>query len=87
MLAERISSRILNIRGKRVMVDADLAALYGVSVRRLNEQVRRNAARFPLDFAFQTTNQEVANLMSQIATSSFIMLQTSALYASEAKTR
>lgn len=66
----RIEDQIYTIRGKRVMLDADLAGLYGVTTRRLNEQVRRNAGRFPEDFAFQLTDQEVAILMSQNATSS-----------------
>ena len=52
------------------MLDADLAALYGVTTKRLNEQVRRNLARFPADFVFQLTDQEVAILRSQFATSS-----------------
>lgn len=52
------------------MLDADLAALYGVETRRLNEQTRRNADCFPEDFAFQPSKQEIADLMSQIATSS-----------------
>ncbi len=58
------------VRGHRVLLDTDLAALYGVTVKRLNEQVRRNQGRFPQDFLFQLTNQELANLRSQIATSS-----------------
>jgi hypothetical protein len=58
------------IRGERVMLDIDLAELYGVSTKRLNEQVRRNLKRFPPDFAFRLGNQEVINLKSQIATSS-----------------
>ncbi len=53
------------------MLDADLAALYGVSPRRLNEQVKRNQARFPLDFAFRLEINEIQNLKSQIATSSW----------------
>lgn len=57
------------MRGHKVILDADLAALYGVETRRLNEQVRRNHARFPADFVFQMTNQEVGALMSQFATS------------------
>ena len=52
------------------MLDADLAALYGVSAKRLNEQVRRNLERFPADFVFRLTNQELAILRSQFATSS-----------------
>jgi hypothetical protein len=67
---ERIENRILLIRGHKVLLDADLARLYGVPTKRLNEQVRRNADRFPPDFMFQLTNQEVAVLRSQIATSS-----------------
>jgi hypothetical protein len=67
--AEGIASRIRAIRGRRVLLDADLAALYGVETRRLNEQVRRNLARFPEEFVFRLTDQELASLMSQIATS------------------
>jgi len=62
---EAIASRIVVLRGQRVMLDADLAALYGVTTKRLNEQVRRNLERFPPDFMFQLTNQEVAVLRSQ----------------------
>ena len=65
---ERIERSIFLIRGQKVMLDVDLARLYGVSVKRLNEQVKRNRERFPSDFAFQLTEQEVANLRSQIAT-------------------
>ena len=59
------------IRGQRVMLDSDLAAIYGVTTKRLNEQLRRNRSRFPSDFAFQLTSEEFTNLKSQIATSSF----------------
>jgi hypothetical protein len=59
------------IRGQRVMLDSDLAAIYGVTTKRLNEQLRRNCLRFPSDFAFQLTAEELTNLKSQIATSSF----------------
>ena len=65
-----IERRIHVVRGHRVMLDEDLAALYGVPTSRLNEQVRRNLDRFPGDFAFQLTQQEFANLISQIAISS-----------------
>jgi hypothetical protein len=65
-----ITTLIVTVRGKRVILDADLARIYGVPTKRLNEQVRRNADRFPLDFAFVLTDQEVANLRSQFATSS-----------------
>jgi hypothetical protein len=61
---------IMTIRGQRVILDADLARIYGVPTRRLNEQVRCNADRFPPDFAFVLTDQEVTNLKSQFATGS-----------------
>jgi hypothetical protein len=67
--AERIESMILLIRGEKVMLDKDLAKLYGTTTKRLNEQVRRNSKRFPPDFMFQLTEQEVTALRSQIATS------------------
>lgn len=57
------------VRGKRVMLDADLARFYGVTTKRLNEQVRRNERRFPEDFRFQLTTEESAVLRSQFATS------------------
>ena len=65
---ERIAHRILLVRGRKVLLDADLAALYGVSTKRFNEQVRRNAARFPEDFMFRLTAQEWSSLRSQSAT-------------------
>ncbi len=66
-----IESRIFTIRGKYVMIDSDLAKLYGVETRRLNEQVKRNIERFPEDFMFQLTKSESENLISQFATSSW----------------
>jgi hypothetical protein len=66
---ERVENWILSIRGHRVMLDADLAELYGVPTKRLNEAVRRNAARFPEDFMFQLTADEAEILRSQFATS------------------
>jgi phage regulator Rha-like protein len=65
-----IEQRIYTIRGVRVMLDSDLATLYGVPTKRLNEQYRRNRKRFPEDFAFQLTAEEANSLRSQIATSS-----------------
>ena len=62
-----VSKKILVIRGQRVLLDSDLAELYGVKTLRLNEQVRRNAERFPDDFIVRLTNQEVASLRSQSA--------------------
>jgi hypothetical protein len=70
LLIKRVESRILLVRGHKVMLDADLAELYGVPTKRLNEAVRRNATRFPEDFMFQITAEEAENLRSQIATSS-----------------
>ena len=56
---EQVQRRILLIRGQRVIIDADLAALYGVTTKRFNEQVKRNRARFPRDFMFRLTANEV----------------------------
>jgi hypothetical protein len=67
---KRIEDMIYLIRGQRVMLDFDLARIYGVTTKRLKEQYRRNVERFPNDFAFQLANQELANLRSQFATSS-----------------
>ena len=64
-----IKSRIFTIRGVQVMFDCDLASFYGVPTKRLNEQVRRNVERFPEDFMFQPTADELASLRSQFATS------------------
>ena len=64
-----LESAIHLIRGHRVMLDSDLAAIYGVTAKRLNEQLKRNRPRFPDDFAFQLTTEEFRNLRSQIATS------------------
>src|SRR5687767_10843019 len=57
-----VQQRIMIIRGVRVITDAELARLYGVSTKRLNEQVKRNIARFPADFMFQLTQAEAENL-------------------------
>jgi hypothetical protein len=67
--ADVIERRILVVRGHKVIVDADLAALYGVTTKRLNEQVRRNPDRFPADFSFELTADESAALRSHFATS------------------
>ncbi|MBK6597795.1 MAG: ORF6N domain-containing protein [Proteobacteria bacterium] len=71
LCAPEISDRIFPLRGHRVLLDADLAALYGVTTARLNQQFRRNRERFPADFAFEVSAEERANLMLQNATSSF----------------
>ncbi len=67
---KRIIRAIMVIRGQKVILDSELAALYGVETRRLNEQVRRNIDKFPEDFMFQLTKEEFDDLRSQIATSS-----------------
>ena len=69
-MQKEIESKILIIKGQRVILDSDLARLYGVSTARLNEQVTRNLRRFPDDFMFQLSLQELKNLMSQNAISS-----------------
>ncbi len=66
--ADTVASRILTIRGQKVILDSDLAAIYGVTTKRLNEQVKRNPRRFPPDFVFQLTREEHGVLRSQIAT-------------------
>ena len=69
MPVERIEQAVVRIRGHNVMLDQDLAQLYKVTTKRLNEQVKRNRNRFPEDFMFQLTAEEVQLLRSQIATS------------------
>jgi hypothetical protein len=63
-----VQNLIYEIRGQKVMLDSDLAGLYGVEVKRLNEAVKRNINRFPADFMFQLSREEWQNLRSQIAT-------------------
>ena len=67
-ITETIENRIFTIRGLKVMIDKDLAELYGVETKRLNEAVKRNIKRFPEDFMFQLTKEEWQILRSQIAT-------------------
>jgi len=64
-----ISQKIFFVRGTRVMLDADLARLYGVATKNLNKAVKRNASRFPSDFMFQLSSNEMRNLRFQIGTS------------------
>jgi hypothetical protein len=66
---ETISDKIYFIRNQKVMLDRDLAMLYGIETKRLKEQVKRNLSRFPEDFMFELTKDEFANWRSQIATS------------------
>jgi phage regulator Rha-like protein len=66
-----ITTKIFEVRGKKVMLDSELAKLYGVATKNLNKAVKRNIERFPGDFMYQLTGQEVANLRFQIGTSSW----------------
>ena len=68
LITTNLEARIYNIRGQKVMLDSDLAELYGVETKRLNEQVTRNIERFPDDFMLQLTIEEANKLRSQIAT-------------------
>jgi len=68
---EIVIDKIYQVRDQKVMLDEDLAELYGIETKRLNEQVLRNIDRFPKDFMFRLTDQEFANLKSQFATSSW----------------
>ena len=67
---DKVINKIYLVRGKRIMLDSDLAELYGVETRILNQAVKRNIDRFPEDFMFQMTRNEYENLMSQIVISS-----------------
>lgn len=69
ILAERIENRIFQVRGKKVMLDSDLALLYDVETKVLIQAVKRNKIRFPEDFMFQLTKQEFISLRSQFVTS------------------
>src|SRR6516225_1268721 len=69
-VARRIEGMIFFIRGQRAMLDSDLAKIYGVTTKQLNQQFKRNRERFPDDFAFVLTNKEVMQMRSQNVTSS-----------------
>ena len=69
-VADGIETRILSLRGHRVMLDGDLADLYGVPTKALNQAVKRNARRFPLDFAFRLSPEETLAMRSQSVTAS-----------------
>ncbi len=71
-----VDNKIFTIRGIQVMIDRDLAELYQVGTKRINEQVKRNIERFPSDFMFQLTEDEFAKLRSQNATTNFSMVRT-----------
>jgi hypothetical protein len=78
---QRIAQAIFLIRGQKVMLSQDLATLYGVPVKALNQAVKRHAARFPPDFVFQLTSKEFDNLKSQFVTSSWGGLRRALPYA------
>src|SRR5438132_9406726 len=78
---QQIAQSIYLIRGQRVMLSQDLAILYGVAVKVLNQAVKRNAVRFPTDFVFQLQPEELANLKSQFVTSSWGGLRRARPYA------
>jgi len=69
--AELVATKILFVRGRKVILDRDLAEMYGVKTKELNQAVQRNLERFPDDFMYQLTREEVANLKSQFVTSSW----------------
>jgi len=69
ILTRKVGSKIIVLRNQKVILDSDLAELYGVSVKQLNQQVKRNRDRFPSDFVFTVTSAEYKNLRSQIVTS------------------
>lgn len=83
---EQIQYRIHEIRGQKVMLDFDLAALYGVETRRLNEQVKRNIERFPEDFMFQLTKGELEILRSQLVISNTSEIQENRNWKSQIAT-
>lgn len=72
VLAKRVASKILVLRNQKIILDTDLAELYGVPVKHLNQQVKRNSHRFPADFLFSLTKAEHASLRSQIVTSNSV---------------
>jgi phage regulator Rha-like protein len=78
---KQIESLILVVRGQRVMIDADLAQLYGVSTKRLNEQVKRNRDRFPVDFMFQLSEKEKTEVVANCVHLSRLKFSPSRPYA------
>jgi RNA-binding protein YlmH len=78
---EVVMQKIYLIRGQKVMIDRDLAMLYGYETKRMNEQVKRNQERFPASFMFQLTPEEVENLQSQIATANLSIKSRTLPYA------
>ncbi len=83
VLVEQIEPRILLLRGQKVILDADLAELYGVPTKRLNEQVKRNADRFPEDFMFRLSAKEVEAMRTQSVTASGQPLRSQTVTSSD----
>ena len=81
---DEIISQIYFIRGRKVMLDSDLARIFGVTTARLNQQVRSNLDRFPLDFMFELSGEEYQNLILQIATSSLRVTENTNLLSQNA---
>jgi len=81
--SEPVESLIFTIRGQRVILDADLARIYGVPTKALNQAIKRNADRFPSDFIFQLTSQEVLDLKPKIAASSSVDIRSQFVTASK----
>ncbi len=84
---QKIAPLIQEIRGERVILDSDLARIYGVTTKRLNEQVKRNKERFPDDFAFQVTQEEAVALRSQIATLNTLSMNRSQIVTSSSRSQ
>lgn len=82
-----VVQKIYQVRGHKIMLDEDLAELYEIPTKRLNEQVRRNLDRFPADFMFQLTDLELLSLRSQIATSSLATLENEGELATDAHSK
>jgi hypothetical protein len=82
---KHIQSLIVSVRGQKVILDSELAAIFGAETKRLNEAVKRNIDRFPDDFAFRLNLQEVANLKSQFATSSITLRQSQSSHGGRRK--
>jgi len=87
LLLQHAAMCIREVRNRRVVIDADLARIYGVTTKRLNEAVKRNRERFPSDFAFRLTRQEVAHLKSQFATSRHELMRSQIATASKRNVR
>ena len=87
VLVDQIEPRILLIRGQRVMLDADLAELYGATTKAFNQAVKRNLGRFPADFMFQLTAEETETMRSQIVTASSPAMRSQFATASKRNVR